>query len=100
VIARLPFDVPNDPIVSARSETFDSPFFQYAVPEAILRFRQGFGRLIRSKLDRGVVVVLDKRIISKQYGRLFLDSLPSYLGRMPEAVPAGVRERLDHLHQE
>ena len=76
VIARLPFDVPNDPIVSARSETFDSPFFQYAVPEAILRFRQGFGRLIRSKLDRGVVVVLDRRVTSKQYGKMFLDSLP------------------------
>ena len=77
VIVRLPFDVPNDPIVSARSETFEQPFLEYAVPEAILRFRQGFGRLIRSRTDRGVVVVLDKRIVSKRYGKLFLESLPS-----------------------
>ncbi len=76
VLVRLPFAVPTDPIVAARSETFDDPFYNYQVPEAILRFRQGFGRLIRSKTDRGVVVVLDKRLTSKSYGRLFLDSLP------------------------
>jgi len=63
-------------VVSARSESFDDPFYQYSVPDAILRFRQGFGRLIRSKTDRGVVVVLDRRIQSKRYGQLFLDSLP------------------------
>lgn len=77
VIARLPFDVPNDPIIEARSETYEMPFDQYTVPEAILRFRQGFGRLIRTRSDRGVVVILDKRIMSKQYGRYFLDSLPN-----------------------
>ena len=76
VIAKLPFDVPSDPIVAARSESFDDPFNQYMLPEAILRFRQGFGRLIRTQTDRGVVVVLDKRILSKQYGRLFIESLP------------------------
>jgi DNA polymerase III epsilon subunit family exonuclease len=76
VLVRLPFAVPNDPIVAARAETFDDPFYQYSVPDAILRFRQGFGRLIRSKTDRGVVVILDKRVQSKSYGRLFLDSLP------------------------
>ena len=76
VLVRLPFAVPSDPVVAARSETFDNPFYDYSVPDAILRFRQGFGRLIRSKTDRGVVVVLDKRIQSKQYGQLFLDSLP------------------------
>jgi ATP-dependent DNA helicase DinG len=75
-IVRLPFDVPSDPIVAARSETFDSPFFDYQVPEAILRFRQGFGRLIRTQSDRGVVVVLDKRLLTKSYGQLFIDSLP------------------------
>ncbi|MCC7164552.1 MAG: DEAD/DEAH box helicase family protein [Anaerolineae bacterium] len=75
-ITRLPFNVPTDPIFAARSETFDDPFGQYAVPEAVLRFRQGFGRLIRSKTDRGVVVILDKRVLTKNYGRLFLDSLP------------------------
>jgi ATP-dependent DNA helicase DinG len=77
VIARLPFSVPSDPIFAARSETFDEPFGQYALPEAILRLRQGFGRLIRSKTDRGVVVILDKRILTKSYGRAFLDSLPA-----------------------
>lgn len=76
VLVRLPFAVPSDPIVAARSETFDDPFYHYQVPDAILRFRQGFGRLIRSKTDRGVVVVLDKRVQSKSYGRLFLESLP------------------------
>lgn len=76
VIAKLPFDVPSDPIVAARAETFEDPFFQYNLPEAILRFRQGFGRLIRTQDDRGIVVVLDKRVLSKQYGRLFIESLP------------------------
>jgi len=75
-LVRLPFAVPSDPIVAARSETFDDAFYHYSVPDAILRFRQGFGRLIRSKSDRGVVIVLDKRVQSKSYGQLFLDSLP------------------------
>ncbi len=76
-MTRLPFNVPSDPIFSARSETFDDPFAQYAVPEAILRFRQGFGRLIRSKTDRGVVVILDKRVLTKAYGRQFIEALPN-----------------------
>jgi ATP-dependent DNA helicase DinG len=76
VIARLPFNVPDEPIFAARSETFDDPFGQYAVPEAILRFRQGFGRLIRTRTDRGVVVIFDSRILTKSYGRMFLNSLP------------------------
>jgi ATP-dependent DNA helicase DinG len=77
MIVKLPFDVPSDPIVAARSETFDDPFSQYALPEAILRFRQGFGRLIRTQTDRGVVVILDKRVLTKQYGRLFMEALPT-----------------------
>ena len=76
VIVRLPFDVPSDPIVAARSEMFEYPFDEYSVPEAILRFRQGFGRLIRSRSDRGVVVSFDRRLLSKRYGRAFIDSLP------------------------
>jgi DNA polymerase-3 subunit epsilon/ATP-dependent DNA helicase DinG len=76
VIVKLPFDVPSDPIVAARSETFDDAFNEYSLPEAILRFRQGFGRLIRTQSDRGVVAILDKRVITKRYGRAFLDSLP------------------------
>lgn len=77
VIVKLPFDVPSDPIVAARSETFDDPFNQYSLPEAILRFRQGFGRLIRTQADRGVVAVFDKRVKTKRYGQLFIDSLPA-----------------------
>jgi DNA polymerase-3 subunit epsilon/ATP-dependent DNA helicase DinG len=76
VLVRLPFAVPNDPVVAARSETFDDAFYQYSVPDAILRFRQGFGRLIRSRQDRGVCVILDNRVITKRYGQLFLESLP------------------------
>ncbi len=76
VITRLPFSVPTDPIFAARSELFDNPFIQYAVPQAILRFKQGFGRLIRSSQDRGVVAVFDRRVISRRYGRAFLTSLP------------------------
>ncbi|NPV58006.1 MAG: DNA polymerase III subunit epsilon, partial [Anaerolineae bacterium] len=76
MIVKLPFDVPNDPIVASRAETFEDPFNQFSLPEAILRFRQGFGRLIRTQSDRGVVIVLDRRLLSKRYGRLFIDSLP------------------------
>ncbi len=76
VITRLPFSVPTDPIFAARSRTFDDPFGQYAVPEAVLLFRQGFGRLIRSGTDRGVVVILDRRVTTKSYGTTFLESLP------------------------
>ncbi|MGH2557978.1 MAG: ATP-dependent DNA helicase [Thermomicrobiales bacterium] len=77
VITKLPFSVPTDPVFSARSEQFDEPFLQYAVPQAVLRFKQGFGRLIRSSQDRGVCVVLDRRVISKRYGASFVESLPS-----------------------
>jgi len=92
VITKLPFDVPTDPIVAARAETFEDPFYQFAVPEAILRFRQGFGRLIRTQSDRGVVVILDQRVLSKSYGRSFIESLPNCttqvgpLGNLPRAA--------------
>jgi ATP-dependent DNA helicase DinG len=76
VIARLPFTVPSDPIFSARSETYTDMFNQYALPDAVLRFRQGFGRLIRTSTDRGVVVIFDSRVLSKRYGTVFLESLP------------------------
>jgi DNA polymerase-3 subunit epsilon/ATP-dependent DNA helicase DinG len=77
IITRLPFAVPTDPIIAARSETFKDAFTEYQVPQAILSFRQGFGRLIRSATDRGVVVMLDCRVASKGYGKLFLSALPS-----------------------
>jgi DNA polymerase-3 subunit epsilon/ATP-dependent DNA helicase DinG len=76
VIVRLPFAVPSDPIFSARSSTYKDAFNEFAVPEAILRFRQGFGRLIRTRHDRGIVAVFDSRVINKNYGMKFLESLP------------------------
>jgi DNA polymerase-3 subunit epsilon/ATP-dependent DNA helicase DinG len=76
VMARLPFTVPTDPVFVARSGLYDQPFNQYALPQAVLRFKQGFGRLIRRKTDRGVVVVLDRRVRSRRYGSAFLRSLP------------------------
>lgn len=76
VITKLPFSVPTDPVFAARSEQFSDPFGDYAVPQSILRFKQGFGRLIRSAEDRGVVVCLDRRLLTKKYGQQFLDSLP------------------------
>jgi DNA polymerase-3 subunit epsilon/ATP-dependent DNA helicase DinG len=83
--------------VAARSETFENPFYGYSVPEAILRFRQGFGRLIRSKTDRGVVAIFDRRVLSKQYGRMFIDSLPPCTrkdGRMAD-LPALAAKWID-----
>ena len=76
IIARLPFDVPTDPIVAARSQLFDNPFMDFSVPNAVIRFRQGFGRLIRSAEDFGAVIVLDERVSSRGYGRKFIESLP------------------------
>ena len=76
VITRLPFQVPSDPIVQSRSAQYDDPFAEYSVPNAVLRFRQGIGRLIRNKGDRGTIVVLDSRIISHGYGRKFQESMP------------------------
>lgn len=76
VIAKLPFAVPDDPLVEARMERLRNPFFEYQVPQATLLFRQGFGRLIRTKTDRGAVAVLDSRINTKNYGKWFLKSLP------------------------
>jgi DNA polymerase-3 subunit epsilon/ATP-dependent DNA helicase DinG len=76
LMARLPFPVPTEPIVAARSELYEDGFNEYMVPEAVMRFRQGFGRLIRSRSDRGAFVVLDRRILTKQYGQAFQRSLP------------------------
>lgn len=76
LIARLPFAVPDDPLVAARSAEFEEPFYDYTVPDAVLRFRQGFGRLIRRTTDRGVVVILDSRVWRKEYGTAFVEALP------------------------
>ena len=76
VITRLPFQVPSDPIVQSRSGLYDDPFNEYSIPNAVLRFRQGLGRLIRNKEDRGTIVVLDSRISSHGYGQAFRKSMP------------------------
>lgn len=80
ILVRLPFQVPTNPVYEARIEALRAQgingFTSYALPSAVIRFRQGFGRLIRSSEDRGVVVVLDNRLIGKWYGRAFLSSLP------------------------
>ncbi len=93
VIVRLPFSVPSDPLFAARSELMENAFQQYALPETILRFRQGFGRLIRRKTDRGVVAIFDRRITSKPYGQLFLNSLPECTfqqGRLADLPSAAI----------
>ena len=89
VIAKLPFAAFKDPIVQARCELLEAqgqdPFMHFSVPNAILRLRQGFGRLIRSKTDRGVVVLCDKRVLTKRYGAAFLRALPAQAIRSPDA---------------
>ena len=80
IITKLPFSVPSHPLITARSERIEregrSSFMHYSLPEAVLRFRQGTGRLIRSRDDKGIIVILDRRIISKRYGKSFLNSIP------------------------
>lgn len=82
IIDRLPFDVPTDPVVEARMKAIEEmggkPFFDYQVPNAVITLKQGFGRLIRSLTDRGVLMLLDSRIQRQRYGRIFLESLPPY----------------------
>jgi ATP-dependent DNA helicase DinG len=82
IIDKLPFAVPNDPVVEARIRAIrdegGNPFYEYQIPQAALALKQGFGRLIRSRSDRGVLVLLDHRISKQRYGQVFFDSLPDY----------------------
>jgi ATP-dependent DNA helicase DinG len=82
IIDRLPFAVPSDPVVAARVKAIDAgggnAFYEYQIPQAALALKQGFGRLIRSRSDRGVLVLLDNRISKQRYGQVFFDSLPDY----------------------
>jgi len=76
VIAKLPFAVPDDPLVAGRAERYEDPFREFQLPQAALRLRQGFGRLLRTRTDRGAVVLMDRRVIERDYGPTFISSLP------------------------
>ncbi|HOW98106.1 MAG TPA: helicase C-terminal domain-containing protein, partial [Kiritimatiellia bacterium] len=80
IITRLPFAVPDQPLIKARMDRIrekgGDPFRDYSLPEAILKFRQGVGRLIRTQTDEGIIVILDSRILAKWYGKMFLSSIP------------------------
>jgi ATP-dependent DNA helicase DinG len=82
IVDRLPFAVPTDPVVAARVRTLTeegrNAFAEYQIPEAVLALKQGFGRLIRTRTDRGVLAILDNRIQRMQYGKIFIESLPEY----------------------
>jgi ATP-dependent DNA helicase DinG len=81
LLTKLPFQVPSEPILVARAEFLEKqgkdPFYELEVPHAVIKFKQGFGRLIRSRTDRGAVLIFDRRVITRQYGTIFLHSLPA-----------------------
>ena len=91
VIAKLPFAVPDDPLVAGRAERYDDPFREFQLPQAALRLRQGFGRLLRTRSDRGAVVLMDRRVLERDYGPTFISSLPDVrVRRVPRDRVAGL----------
>lgn len=101
IIARLPFRVPTEPIIQARTEAIaeagGNPFFDYTVPQAIVKFKQGIGRLIRHRQDRGCILCLDSRLLTKSYGRSFLKSLPDCLQSFDDRVTVVARMKEFYL---
>mgnify|MGYP006277490201 FL=1 len=97
IIMRLPFPVPNDPVNAARVNLMKQEgknyFFEYFIPKAVIKFKQGFGRLIRSKNDKGIVICMDNRIISKRYGQVFLNSIPE---KCP-VIKMNLRQIIDYV---
>jgi ATP-dependent DNA helicase DinG len=91
IITKLPFAVPDRPVLAARQEAIQErggqPFLEYQVPQAVIKLKQGFGRLIRTRTDTGLVVILDPRVLTKGYGRSFLDALPE-CRRFIDGVPS------------
>ena len=98
IITRLPFRVPTDPVIQARTEAIEKAggdsFMSYTIPQAVIRFKQGFGRLIRSRSDRGVALILDSRVVNKGYGKIFLQSLPN-----PRLVTGPVEEVFSEIQR-
>ncbi|MGY8767012.1 MAG: ATP-dependent DNA helicase [Pirellulales bacterium] len=99
IITKLPFSVPDQPLLQARLEQIKArggqPFMEYQLPEAVIKLRQGFGRLIRSATDKGIVVILDPRVTTKRYGKIFLESLPP-----SQVVRESLRSDLSHVSEE
>ena len=94
ILTRLPFPVPSDPIFKGRAEQYQDPFSEYTLPQTILKFRQGFGRLVRRSTDRGVFIIADSRVSNRSYGSLFLDALPN-----PEIRHVAVSDVRNVVHE-
>ena len=92
IISKLPFSVPNDPLINARSQKYFEPFLEFFVPDAVRKFKQGYGRLIRSKKDFGSLICADSRILSKNYGEEFMNCIPDY-----SYIQEPVLEISDHI---
>ncbi|MCB1180953.1 MAG: DEAD/DEAH box helicase [Chlamydiia bacterium] len=102
ILAKLPFRVPTEPLMQARAEAIaekgGNPFFDYALPQAVMKFKQGFGRLIRNQRDRGCVLCLDTRLVNKEYGQLFFKSLPNVATVFDSASKLPMRLQAFYAH--